>query len=107
MKQIKIARNVYGFYKDIIPTLGYVYVNCYKCYKEYGIAITESIDYKGYYVLTDIETGLKAGKQFNKLKDAKSFMEHTEDINFKEWYEELEKARKTKFYSTYSKVNKL
>lgn len=104
MKQIKVSRRIWHGNKS---EFSYVHVNCYKCYKEYGIAITESIDYKGYYVLTDIETGFKAGKSFNKLKDAKSFMEHTEEANFIEWYEALKKARLTYNYKSLPKVNKL
>ena len=92
MKQIQISRRVWRGNSNK-PHYGFVYVNCYKCYKEYGIAITESIDYKGYYELTDIETGYKVGKRFNKLKDAKSFMEHTEEANFIKWYKALKKTK--------------
>ena len=106
MKQIQISRRVWRGNSNK-PHYGFVYVNCYKCYKEYGIAITESIDYKGYYELTDIETGYKVGKRFNKLKDAKSFMEHTEEANFIKWYKALKKTRLTMYYKVLPKVNKL
>lgn len=106
MKQIKVSYRIWCGNSNK-PDFSFMYVNCYKCYKEYGIAITESIDYKGYYVLTDIETGFKAGKQFSKLKDAKSFMEHTEKVNFIKWYKALKKARLTYNYKSLPKVNKL
>ena len=106
MKQIKVVRHVYD--NSMNPSLGYVYVNCYKQYKKYKIAITESIDYRcKYYTLTDIETGMKAGKSFNKLKDAKSFMENTEEANFINWYNAVEHARNTKTYKDMKKVNTL
>ena len=66
-----------------------------KEYKEYEIAI---VKYGGRYSLTDIKTGLNCGKWFNKLKDAKSFMEHTEEVKFRNWFEAVERARKTERY---------
>lgn len=72
----------------------------YKEYKEYGIAITRYLP-DWCYKLTDIETGLSAGKSFNKLKDAKSFMDHTEEVNFINWYKAVEKARATPRYESY------
>lgn len=69
----------------------------YKEYPEFGLAITK-ISYKDLYRITDIKTGLSCGKSFTKLKDAKSFMEHTEEVNFKKWYEKVESARKTSRY---------
>ena len=71
----------------------------YKEYKEYGIAITRYPAYTHYY-LTDIETGLSASKSFRKLKDAKSFMDHTEEVNFIDWYKAVEKARTTPRYES-------
>lgn len=74
---------------DIIRT------KVHKEYKEYEIAI---VKYDGRYSLTDIKTGLNCGKWFNKLKDAKSFMEHTNEINFINWYKAVEHARNTDGY---------
>ena len=71
----------------------------YKEYKEYGIAITRYPAHI-HYALTDIETGLNAGKSFKKLKDAKSFMDHTEEVNFINWYNAVQKARKTTRYES-------
>ena len=67
----------------------------FKEYKEYEIAI---VRYDGRYSLTDIKTGLNCGKWFNKLKDAKSFMEHTEEANFHKWYKQVVTARSTDGY---------
>ena len=90
MKEIYIrvyANTRIGY--DIIRT------KVYKEYKEYEIAI---VKYDGRYVLTDIKTGLGCGKRFNKLKDAKSFMEHTDEINFHKWYKQVVTARSTDGY---------
>lgn len=67
-----------------------------KIYEDYGIAITKVPNYiKGnhVYTLTDIETGLSCGKSFTKLSDAKSFMDHTEEPNFRIWFKAVCKAR--------------
>ena len=90
MKEIYIrvyANTRIGY--DIIRT------KVYKEYKEYEIAIVKCDDK---YTLTDIKTGLGCGKRFDKLKDAKSFMEHTEEANFIKWYNLVLRARKTKTY---------
>ena len=70
----------------------------YKEYPEFGVAITKSEYFIDSYRITDMKTGLSCGKSFTKLKDAKSFMEHTEELNFKNWYDAVEKARKTERY---------
>lgn len=77
--------------------IGYDIIRTKVCkeYKQYEIVIVK-ID--GSYTLTDIKTGLGCGKRFNKLKDAKSFMEHTEEANFINWYKKVEKARNTDGY---------
>lgn len=67
-----------------------------KIYKDYGIAITKIPNYTNgsrVYTLTDIETGLSCGKSFIKLSDAKSFMDHTEEANFHNWFNAVCKAR--------------
>lgn len=91
MKEIYIrvgANTRIGY--DIIRT------KIFKEYKEYEIVIIKLNDR---YVLTDIKTGLSCGKSFSKLKDAKSFMEHIEEINFKNWYNAVQNARTTERYS--------
>ena len=77
--------------------IGYDIIRTKVCkeYKKYEIAI---VKYDDRYSLTDIKTGLGCGKSFNKLKDAKSFMEHTEELNFINWYEAVEHARNTDGY---------
>lgn len=75
---------------DIIRT------KIFKEYKEFEVVIVK-VDNR--YTLTDIKSGLGCGKSFMKLKDAKSFMEHTEEANFKNWYDAVEKARQTERYS--------
>ena len=90
MKEIYIRVNAntrIGY--DIIRT------KVHKEYKEYGVSI---IKYDGYYVIVDTASGLQASRRFNKLKDAKSFMEHTEELNFINWYKAVEKARNTDEY---------
>ena len=76
---------------------GYELIKCniYKEYKEYEIVI---VKVENRYSLTDIKTGLKCGKWFYNLKDAKSFMEHTEEINFINWYKKVEEIRTTEAY---------
>lgn len=77
--------------------IGYDIIRTKVCkeYKEYEIAI---VKYNGSYLLTDIKTGLGCGKRFNKLKDAKSFMEHTEEANFINWYTLIKYVRNTDGY---------
>lgn len=84
------APNRFGY--EIIST------KVYKEYPEFGVAITKSEYFIDSYRITDMKTGLSCGKSFTKLKDAKSFMEHTEELNFKKWYEKVENARKTERY---------
>lgn len=90
MKEIYIrvyANTRIGY--DIIRTKVYIE------YKEYEIAI---VKYNGRYVLTDIKTGLGCGKRFDKLKDAKEFMNYPEKRNFIDWYKAVLKARNTDGY---------
>ena len=67
-----------------------------KVYKDFGIAITKLKD--KVYTLTDIESGLGCGKHFIKFSDAKSFMYHTEEANFKNWFNAIIKVRLTEQY---------
>lgn len=92
MKTIYVRKTSYNQFGYEITT-----AVVYKEYPEFGVAITK-ISYKDLYTITDIKTGLSCGRSFTKLKDAKSFMEHTEELNFKNWYDAVENARKTERY---------
>ena len=85
------ADNKFGY--DIVSA------NMYKEYPEYGVAITKTNLHGDYYRITDIKSGLHCNRLFKKLKNAKSFMEHTEEANFKNWYDAVQKARTTERYS--------
>ena len=74
----------------------FVKVKASKIYKDYGIAITKLKD--KLYTLTDIKTGLGCGKHFIKFSDAKSFMDHTEEANFKNWFNAIIKVRLNEQY---------
>lgn len=90
MKQIYcrvIANNKFGY--ELIKC------NVYKEYPDYQVSI---IKYDDVYNIVDTKTGLKASGNFYKLKNAKSFMEHTEEQNFIEWYKAVERARNTVAY---------
>ena len=78
---------------------GYELVKCndYKDYPEYGVSI---IKYNDTYSIVDTNTGLNASRRYYKLKDAKSFMDHTEEINFINWYKKVEEARTTEAYKS-------
>lgn len=76
----------------------YVDVNVHKSYDKYGIIITDG--FTGGYYLIDIKSGLFI-RHFRKLKDAKSFMEHTEEENFKNMIKLVEKARNCRIYAQY------
>lgn len=91
MKTIKYYNRLTNKYEDI---------KVYKIYEDYGIAVTNnpSVYRTRTYVLTDLKTGLGCGKLFKKIDDAKSFMEHTEDANFCNWWESVQKARSTDYY---------
>ena len=84
------ADNKFGY--DIISS------PMYKEYPEFGVAITKTKFYNDFYRITDIKTGTYCGRSFKQLKDAKAFMEHTEESNFKDWYKEVEKARQSERY---------
>lgn len=91
MKQIYIrvlANNKFGY--DIISC------NEYKYYPEYDLSIIKYLDK---YSVVDTKTGLRASKYFNKLKDCKSFMEHTEEQNFINWLGAVNRARTSERYN--------
>lgn len=94
-------KKIYVRYQNQRDVHGYSieYTPMYREYPEYGVCITRN-NYNGYFIITDIKTGLGCGRSFKKLKDAKSFMEHIEEVNFQNWLETVERARKTERYKS-------
>ena len=65
-------------------------------YSDYGVAITRA-EWQSRYHITDIRTGVGAGKSFRLLREAREFLEDNLD-EFTDWYLKLEKIRKLESY---------